>query len=338
MAVEYGVLARDKFLKRLPRLRELGSFKELLEPGGGILYRNLFREDQVQAAWELLTVLRPWQEQLVAYLAGEAVPLREVEEVLWCAGFLRKERPCRGTTAVKGSRPAACEGARVLLGAGRWDERGEGCRHALTFAAVDAQGALVFDHAALSRFVAAGRNLRCPASPARDPAAFAAAFARVTVRDLQWPLVAELSPALRAELGEAALAAEHGFVLLKGQPDLDAHAPLELRAGAKGGVEVRPATPEGLRGGSIARQVRVAPAVEGVLRRGVRLRAVRIEEAWVKLAEGEFDREQRFVLSARVRLGVAERTELFQGWDLSTAPRASAEWTAWADRVCDNLP
>lgn len=338
MAVEYGVLARDKFLKRLPKLRELGSFKELLEPGGGILYRNLFREEQVQAAWELLTVLRPWQEQLVVYLNGAQVPLREAEEVLWCAGFLRKERPCRGTTALKGSRPAGCEGARVLLGSGRWDERGEGARHAFTFAAVDGQGVLRFDKDALARFVAAGRNLRCPASPGRDPAAFAAAFEDVRVRELEWPLVAELPAEVRARLGDEALTGEHGFVLAKGQPDLDAHAPLELRAGPEGQVEVRPVSPEGLRNPSIARQVRVAPGVAAVLRQGLRLRGVRIEEAWVKLGEDDFDREQRFVLSARVRLGVLERVELFQGWELSTAPRATAEWSAWADRVCDNLP
>lgn len=338
MAVEYGVLARDKFLKRLPKLRELGQFKELLEPDGAILYRNLFREPEVPAAWELLTVLRPWQEQLVVYLNGGQVALKEAEEVLWCAGFLRKERPCRGTTALKGSRPAGCEGARVLLGSGRWDERSEDARHALTFAAVDGQGVLRFDKDALARFVAAGRNLRCPASPGRDPAAFAEAFADVRVRELDWPLVAELPAAVKEQLGEAALTGEHGFVLKKGQPDLDAHAPLELRAGPAGEVEVRPASVEGIRSPAIARQVRVPDGVAALLRGGLRLRGVRIEEAWVKLGEDDYDREQRFVLSARVRLNPAERVELFQGWELSTAPRASAEWTAWADRVCDNLP
>lgn len=336
LAVEYGVLARDKFLKRLPRIRELGAFKELLEPGGAILYRNLFRADQVQAAWELLTVLRPWQEQLVLYLNGEQLGLREAEEVLWCAGFLQRERPCRGTSALKGSRPAGCEGGRVLLGAGRWDERGDGERHALTFAAVDAQGLLRFDREDLARWAARGRNRRCPGSPARDPAAFAAAFQDVPVRDLDWPLVAELSPELRARLGEPALAAEHGFVLKKGQPDLDAHAPLELRAAGGGEVEVRRADAPG--GGSIARQVRLPERVRAALREGTRLRGVRIEEAWVKLGEDDYDREQRFVLSARVRLGPGDRTDLFRGWTLSTAPRATPEWNAWADRACGNLP
>ena len=61
--MEFGVLARDRFLKRLPQIRRLGRFQELLEPGGAILYRNLFREEQVKQAWELMTALRPWQEQ-----------------------------------------------------------------------------------------------------------------------------------------------------------------------------------------------------------------------------------------------------------------------------------
>ena len=42
-----GVLARDRFLSRLPKLRPLGRFQELLEPGGAILYRNLFRAEEV---------------------------------------------------------------------------------------------------------------------------------------------------------------------------------------------------------------------------------------------------------------------------------------------------
>lgn len=339
LAVEYGVLARDKFLKRLPRLRDLGTFKELLEPGGAILYRNLFRADQIEAAWELLTVLRPWQDQLTLYLSGAPLALREAEEVLWCAGFLRRERPCRGgPSGQKGARPVGCQGAQVLLGPGRWEEKGEEQRHALTFAAVDEQGFLRFDRSELARYVGGGRNARCPISPGSDPGGYAAAFKDVRVRDLDWPLLAELSPALKERLGKAALAAEYGFVLKKGQPDLDAHAPLELRL-KDGEVEVRPATPEGLRGGNIARQVRVGREVVAALREGgTRLRGVRIEEAWVKLGADEFDREQRFVLSTRVRLDPTERTELFQGWTLSTAPRATAEWSAWADRVCEDLP
>ena len=338
LAVEYGVLARDKFLKRLPRLRQLGSFKELLEPGGAILYRNLFRADQIEAAWELLTVLRPWQDQLTIYLNGAPLAIREAEEVLWCAGFLVRERPCRGgPSGQKGARPVGCPGAQVLLGPGRWEEREEAQRHALTFAAVDEQGMLRFDRSELGRFIVAGRNARCPISPGRDPAAFAAAFKDVRVRDLEWPLLAELSPPVKERLGPEALAAEYGFVLKKGQPDLDAHAPLELRL-KDGQVEVRTATPEGMREPSIARQVRVGPEVVAVLREGTRLRGVRIEEAWVKLGEDEFDREQRFVLSTRVRLGPTERVELFQGWTLSTAPRATAGWSAWADRVCEDLP
>lgn len=332
------MLARDRFLTRLPRLRQLGSFKELLEPGGTIVYRNLFRPEQLQDAWELFTALRPWQDRLICYVAGELVPAKSVLDVLWCAAFLQKERPDRGAAGTKG-RPAGCEGARVLLGAGGWDEKGDERRHALTFAAVDGAGVLRFDREAIAAFVRAGQpRTLCPASPNRHPERFAAAFADVAVRELDWPLVAELARDVERRLGKA-LEAEHGFVLKKGEPELAAHAQLALGL-EDGQVTVRRLDPVGGRAGdgSVAQHVRVPAAVLNVLRDGVPLRAVRLSEGFVRLEGGHYEVEQRFVLSPRVHLGPADEPGAFKGYTLETHPRATPEWEAWADRVSGALP
>lgn len=334
VAVEYGVLARDRFLTRLPRLRQLGLFKELLEPGGAILYRNLFRPGQLEEAWELFTALRPWQDRLVCYVSGEQVVPKQILDALWCAAFLQKERPCRGGAAVKG-RPAGCEGARVLLGPGAWDEAAPERRHALTFSRVDEQGVLRFDRDAIADFVRAGQGRTlCPASPNRDAAAFAGAFEDVPVRALDWPLVAELGRDVERRLGKA-LEAEHGFVLEKGAPELPAHAQLALTHEG-GAVAVRRA--DAPPGPSIARQVRAPAAVTNVLRDGVPLRGVRLSEGFVRLEGGHYEVEQRFVLSPRVHLGPADDPAAFKGYALETHPRATPEWEAWADRVARALP
>lgn len=333
-AVEYGVLARDRFLKRLPRLRTLGGFKELLEPGGRIVYRNLFREHEVQAAWDLLTALRPWHDRLTCYLLGEQVPLKTAQEVLWCAAFLAKERPCRGDPKKK-ERPVGCPGARVLLGAGSWELAEEDRRHALTFAAVDASGTLRFDRDALRAFYAQPGFARlCPRSPARDPERIAAAFLDVPVRALGWPLVAELEDEVRRRLGARALEREHGFVLAKGAPELEAHAALELRMSGEE-VEVHRA---GWREPALARGVQLPVSVRRVLADGILLRGVRMDEGYVRLKGGHYELEQRLVLSTRVHLLPSDRPEAFRGYRLTTFPRATPEYEAWAQRVIDGLP
>jgi hypothetical protein len=333
VAVEYGVLARDRFLKRLPRLRQLGAFKELLEPGGAILYRNLFRPAQLADAWEVFTLLKPWQERLVCYVSGEQVAPKAILDALWCAAFLQKERPCRGGPGAKG-RPAGCEGARVLLGSGGWDEREAERRHALTFAEVDATGSLVFDREAIAAFVRAGQpRVLCPGSPGRDPEGFARAFEDVSVRSLDWPLVAHLSREVEKKLGKS-LEAEHGFVLRKGEPELEAHAQVELSL-EKGDIVVRRV---GQGGPSIAQHVRVPAAIQRALEDGVTLRGVRLSEGFVRLEGGHYEVEQRFVLSPRAHLGPADAPERFKGYALETHPRSTPEYEAWAERVARALP
>ncbi len=333
LAVEYGVLARDRFLKRLDGLRGLGEFKELLEPGGAIVYRNLFRPDQLAAAWDLFTALRPWQERITCYLKGDVVPAKSVQDVLWCAAFLQKERPCRGTG--KG-RPAGCEGSRISLAAGGWEDSAPGARHAMTFTSVDAEGWLRFDRDAIAEWVRAHPTpVPCPASPLSDPVAFASAFQDVSVRSLDWPLVAELPPQVEKRLGKA-LEAEHGFVLRKGEPALDPHAQLELRLVNDEVVVRRPGAPPKE---TIGTRVRVPIAVRRALEKDVAvLRAVRIHEGFVRLEGGHYEVEQLFVLSARVHLGPADRPQELAGWALRTHPRATPEWEAWADRVAAGLP
>lgn len=335
LALEYGVLARDRFLTRLPKIRGLGRFSELLEPGGVILYRNLFREDQVEAAWELLTLLRPWQAKVVCYLNGEEVPLKEGQDVLWCAAFLAKERPCRAPEKKK-DRAAGCAAAEVLLGAGKWKLEESTRRHALTFTSVDEGGVLRFDRDAMATFVHSGdRARRCPASPARDPQAFAAAFEEVTVRSLGWPLVAEQTRELTKLLGTKALEAEHAFVLKKGLPDLETHEALELSM-LRGKPAIRKAGERGT--GSLASEMRLPVAVKRVLEAGYMLRAVRMQEAYARRAGGHYELEQRFVISKRVHLLAGDRAKLFKGYTLTTHPRSTPEYTAWIERVVVALP
>jgi hypothetical protein len=335
LAIEYGVLARERFLRRLPEIRKLGRFKELLEPGGQILYRNLFREQDIQAAWELLTALRPWHDHLVCYLAGEQVGIKLVHDVLWCAAFLKKEHPCRGGGTNK-SLPVGCDGARVLLGPGRWDEASETTRHAMTFSRVNEVGQLCFDGEAIAAFIGQGTKAQaCPASLAGNPQAVAAAFHDVSVLGLGWPLAAELSADARKAAGKKALEGEHGFFLKKGLGDLHAHAPLELRARGQT-VEVRLASD--LDGPSIAQDVRIPVALLRVLQDGVRVRAVRISEEYVRLKGGHYDLEQRFVISTRVRLGPTDHPDRFGGYELSTIPRATEAYSAWAQATLSRLP
>ncbi|MCA8920675.1 MAG: hypothetical protein KDD82_02630 [Planctomycetes bacterium] len=336
LAAEYGVLAKDRFLTRLPKLRKLGRFQELLDPEGSILYRNLFREEQIEAAWELLTVLRPWHDQLTCYLCGDEVPVKLVHDVLWCAGFLAKERPCRGVDEKTPS--IGCDGARILLAPTRWDACGDAQRHAFTFARVDARGKLVFDREAIAAFVAQGeKNRFCPISPARDPARMAQCFGEVDVRELGWTLSAELAPSLVKTLGTA-LTDEHGFVLKKGLGELERHAVIELRE-LKRGTSIRLADADAKPSGELAQQLRIPAAVQKVLASGSRLRATRVGEDYVRLKGGHYEVEQRFVIQRRVKLEPGQRAQDFAlGYTLSTTPRKTPEYEAWAKQLAESLP
>jgi hypothetical protein len=335
LAIEYGVLARDRFLKRLPHLREQGRFKELLEPGGKILYRNLFRATEVKQAWEALTALQPWKDHLTCYLLGEEVALKEVQDVLWCAAYMQEEAPCRGGGAEGKVRRAGCPGAKIRLTSGDWSRLGPDERHVWTFASVDDQGMLVFDQAGIADFVRGrGRGSRCPASPAADAEAFAAHFQPVSVRSLGWPLIAELGDGLRARLGESdeALTTEHGVVLRKGET-LEPQAQLELRW-RRGAACLLVHEGDGKKVGS---QLRITPELAALVQEGVYLRAVRVDEAYVRREDGHFDLEQRFVQCSRITLGPADRPATFTGYRLQTFPRVTPQYEAWVDRLVEAL-
>jgi hypothetical protein len=217
----------------------------------------------------------------------------------------------------------------------------------MTFARVDPTGVLRFDREAIEAYIRANQpRVRCPASPGRDPAAFAAAFVDVPVRALDWPLVAALARDVERRLGKA-LEAAHGFVLRKGEPELPAHAQVLLGV-VEGKVTVRRLQPDQHPdqgpdrrddpGASIAQHVRVPAAVVRVLEAGVPLRGVRLSEGFVRLEGGHYEVEQKFVLSPRVHLGPADDPAGFHGYTLETHPRATPGWEAWADRVAAALP
>lgn len=336
LALEYGVLARDRFLRRLPTLRELGRFQELLEPGGKIRYRNLFRAAEVKDAWEALTALQPWKEHVTCYLRGHEVAHREVHEVLWCAGFLREDAVCRGglgdRDAKKATRFVGCPGAQIRISAGTWDLDTPERRHVVTFGFVNERGEYDFDREAIAEFVAdRGRSRLCPASPAADPSAFAAAFSKTPVRSLGWALIAELSDAQVERLGDA-LVTEHGLAVVKGTPEPPANSEIELRR-MRGKIQAYLIVEER----AIRATFRLDPRVEELLHEGTRLRAVLVGEGYVRRDDGHYDHELRFVLARRVHLGPADRIEHFAGYRFETFPRATAQYEAWAGRVASAM-
>lgn len=321
-------------MNRLPKLRSLGVFKELLEPGGRILYRNLFRDPDVQAAWELLTTLRPWHDQLTCYLNGEELDLKEIHDVLWCAAFPNPDDPCRASSKKK-ERWFGCPGARVRLGPGVWELNEPTQRHLMTFSQVDEAGMFTIDGEALAAFLACSeRAQRCPAAPGGEPERVAASFPAINVRSLGWPLVAELNADLRKKIGAKVLEKEHGFVLIKGQPDLEAHAPLQLDLDSQGEPRIRRV---GERGDSIGTELSLPVAARRVLEAGVGLRAIRVEEAYVRRTGGHYELEQRFVISTRVHLLPTDRPDQFDGYSLTTFPRATPEYSAWIERIAEGL-
>lgn len=337
LACEYGVLTKQaRFEKKLERLRQLGTMKELLEPGGKIVYRNLFRADQVRDAWTLLAELTPWKSQLHWYLSGEERSEKEIHAILWCAGFLKNERPHRGKETGKDLWAVGCD-RQLLVGPLSFEETTAERRHILGFGKIDEQGVLRFDRKAMADFLREGDlNLHCPLSPARDPEALADVFQDVSVRALGWPVTLEMGAALRKKLGASVLEAEHGFVLKKSVKELEEYAQIELRWGKE--VEVLRAPDP--RAPSIAMKVRVPKKVETLLQEGVRLRGVRIEEGYVKMPElgGRYEVEQRFVLATRFNLGLAEDPGNYEGYEVGTAPRATSEYEKWARNVLDSVP
>jgi hypothetical protein len=295
----------------------------------------------------------PWKAQLRCYVKGEEVSFKQAQDIVWCAGYLKNDRPCVGQKPKDKSQDRksrvwtiGCDRRLSLAPNGFEDaeaneDDGEEAvrkRHIFSFARVDERGTLVFDRAAIETFLSDDPLAkRCPLSPARDPAKLAAIFKDVSVRALGWSVVLEMGQDLQKKLGAGVLEAEHGFVLKKGQDDLEAHEPIELRALSSGEVEVRRA--HELRGTSIARFVRVPARVQKVLEGGARLRGVRIEEGYVKLAElgGRYEVEQRFVLSTRFHLGIADDPTKYDGYRVVTVPHATPEYEKWAETVLETV-
>jgi hypothetical protein len=353
LAIEYGVLAKqDRFEKKLARFRSLGVMKELLEPGGRIVYRNLFREESLREAWTLLAELVSWKAQVRCYVRGEEISFKDAQEIVWCAGYLRGERPCLGSPAKEKSAERKARAwtvgchRRISLAPSGFEEPETTDdlihkRHIFSFARVDERGMLIFDRAAIEAYLAEDELARrCPLAPARDPARLAAIFRDVSVRALGWPVVLEMKPELEKALGASVLEAEHGFVLKKGQAPLAPHDPIELRATEGEEIAVRRALDApGSRERSIARFVRLPARVRNVLESGVRLRGVRIEEGYVKLAElgGRYEVEQRFVLSTRFHLGVGDDPSPYENYRVVTVPRATPEYERWAEAVLETV-
>lgn len=299
LAVDYPVLASSPaFSRALERLRDLGEFKEFLDEDGSIVFRNLFVESGLSDAWSALAVLSPWSRRLTLTLKGHTVPYGLARDVLWCAAFEGGERDCE-----------------VQLGAARWtlgcdnslevgprdfDSRSERRRHLVSFASLDAQGRVCFDHAAIRAHLASSRQWAiCPAAPQGFLDGFLAALPEaLSPAQLGWAVALEIDDQLRADLGDG-LGAEHEFDLL---PRLDVPVlgePLILQAAPRRRADSQPPLRVITRAGEVvSHSVRVGEALHKVLcEQKLRL--------YILVTGGSY-RRVRFLLTPAIRLGRGE--------------------------------
>jgi len=74
-----------------------------------------------------------------------------------------------------------------------------------------------------------------------------------------------------------------------------------------------------------------------LVKEGVLLRGVRVGESYVRREGGHYDLEQRFVLSARLHLGPADRPQVFRGYRLETVPRPTPQYEEWVNRIIASM-
>ena len=299
LAVDYPVLASSPaFSRALERLRDLGEFKELLDEDGSIVHRNLFFEGDLSNAWSALAVLSPWSRRLTLTLKGHTVPYGLVRDVLWCAAFEGGERDCE--VQLEAARwTLGCDNS-LELGPRDFESRSERRRHLVSFASLDAQGCVCFNHAAIRAHLASSRQWSiCPAAPQAFLDSFLELLPEALLpAQLGWAVALEIDDQLRADLGDA-LSAEHEFDL---RPRLDVPTlgePLILEPAPRRQAIPQAALRVSTRDGEvISERVRGSDRLhEVVCSQKLRLHAL--------VAGGSY-RRVRFLLTPAIRLGRGE--------------------------------
>lgn len=324
LAVEYSTLpGKERFLKRLEGLRKLGRFKELLEDGGSITYRNLFREDQLKQAWDLLTAIKPWRAKARLYLNGEELPWKDANAIVWCGGFLAPENPCRADYDAR-RYTIGCEHA-VSFAPYQWDLRDERARHILTFARLQPEGC-DWDIEALRDYLAKGIAARvCPLSPIRDPGLWTRALEQASAAAFGWSFALRLGPALKKRLGPRATQRDHAFVKTDDAPELVGEVAVELGLDNGQAAAFLAAEP----GRVIGRDLDLAAGLRRAIEGGARLRVTRKGERYGR-GQRRHQIEQVFHLVQWFVLPPERPPSDFPDHDIEAIPEASPGYEAWA--------
>lgn len=333
LALEYGLLpGKDRFLKRLEQLRNLGRFKELLEEGGRITYRNLFRKHELEEAWKVMTAVNPWRKKVGIYLNGEPVDWSDAHKIVWCTAYLYRENPCRGAPD-KRDFDVGCD-RKVSFAPFGWDRIEDRRRHVLSFSTLGRDGRLSFNVDALLDFLGAETCGRlCPLSPARAVRSWRHALEPVSLGELGWPSVVKVSEDLRSRLTVKTFDRDHGFTRHEDAPRLVGPVDLELRW-FRGGPAVFQVSD--LDGEPVSDEVDINPMLSDFLSEGGRIRAVRTGERY-----GQGPRrhliEQVFNLTQWFQLEPDSSPLDYPGFDLNLLPSNNDLYKDWARRALERL-
>lgn len=335
LALEYKQLpGKDRFQKRLKKFKELGRFQELLEAGGQITYRNLFRIDQLKDAWKLMTALKGWRQKVKLYLNGEELSWKDGSQIVWCAAYLAEEQPCRGDFEAR-RYEVGCD-RKIDFAPFQWERRDDDLRHALSFAKLDEQGLFQFDTAAIQDYLSSGPCSRfCPLSLTRHQDALAQAFSKISLESFEWPVLMTMSEDLQKKIGKRSLDREHAFSLIDKGPSLFGSVELELfQADGQNCVTFIPGQgPET----PISKEVSLSKRLHKVLDSGHRLRILRTKERYCSEANRRNEVEQVFEIKNDFMLELQRSPGLFPGFVKEALPQSSEGYKAWAKQAMEAL-
>lgn len=331
LAVEYGLLpGKERFLKRLEKIRDLGTFKELLETGGSITYRNLFRQTELQDAWALMTAVQSWKKKVTIYLNGRPLDWKDASQIVWCGGYLGKENPCRGDMAAR-RYDIGCN-QKINFAPFQFDRIEDNRRHIMTFAELKEDGHYHFDCDAIRTFLSDGDCARyCPLSPARQDLPLEEIFEPLSTQKLGWQVTLRMSKSLEKTLGAAALKRDHAFLKADSAKSMIGPMPLEIRELGGQATLVLASDPEGppISTGDVDITVRVQRALD----EGFRLRATRKGERYCRAAGRRDEIEQVFNLEPMFVLDPDRDPAEFPGFDLESIPQNNPGYQTWARSV-----
>ncbi|MDF1662525.1 MAG: hypothetical protein P1V97_12190 [Planctomycetota bacterium] len=327
LAVEYGLLpGKERFLKRLEKIRDLGTFKELLESGGSITYRNLFRQTELQDAWALMTAVQSWKKKVTLYLNGRPLDWKDASQIVWCGGYLEKENPCRGDASAR-RYDVGCNN-KLNFAPFQFDRVEDSRRHIMTFAELRSDAHYHFDCDAIRDFLSEGDCAKyCPLSPARQNLPLEEMFQPLSTQKLGWQVVLRMSKELERKLGAAALKRDHAFQKSSSASSMIGPMPLEINeVGGQASLFLAndPSGPPVSSG-----EVDITVRVQRALDEGIRLRAIRKGERYCRAAGRRDEIEQVFNLEPMFVLDPDRDPAEFPGFELESLPQNNPGYQAW---------